>query len=87
MHGLEKSHVPDGIRTPIAGVEINALTTEPKSRLFYAVCQRLYLHDTLYRIAVLFIDAKHHVICQSNLPNTAYNLEYISGAMGHNTSF
>ena len=38
----------------------NALTTEPKSRLHDAVCQRLYLYDTLYRIAVLFIEATHH---------------------------
>ena len=61
MHSLKKSHVPDGIRTRTAGVaKSNALTTEPKSRLPDAVCQRLYLYDTLYRIAVLFIEATHH---------------------------
>ena len=49
-------------RTP--GQKSNALTTEPKSPLPDAVCQRLYISDTVYRIAVLFIEAKHHVICQ-----------------------
>ena len=71
MRSLKKSHTPDGIRTRTA----NAPTTEPKSRLPDAVCQRLYLYDTMYRIAVLFIETMHHVICQPDLPTTADNLE------------
>ena len=45
-------------------------TTEPKSRLPEVVSRRLFLYDTLYRIAVLFIDATHHVIRQPDLPTT-----------------
>ena len=58
------------------GKKSNALTTEPKSRLSDAECQRMYLYDTLYRIAVLFIEATHHVICQPDLPNN--NLELMN---------
>ena len=47
----------------------NALTTERKSRLSDAVCHRLHIYDILYRIAVLFIEATHHVICQPDLPS------------------
>ena len=32
-----------------------------ESRLPDAVCQRLYLYYTLYRIAVLFIETTHHI--------------------------
>ena len=74
MHSLKKNPT-----------SLVALTTEPKRRLSDAVCQRSYLYDTLYRIAVLFIEATHHVICQPDLPTTADNLERMSGAMGHNT--
>ena len=35
--------------------------------------ERLYFSDTLYRIAVTFIEATHHVICQPDLPTTADN--------------
>ena len=35
-----------------------------KSQLPDAVCQKLYLYDTLYGIAVLFIEATHLVIFQ-----------------------
>ena len=45
------------------GWKSNALITEPNSRLPEGVCQKLFLYDTLYRIAVLFIEATHHVIC------------------------
>ena len=77
MHNLKKNP------TPVMGFEpgppvskSNALTTEPKTRLLDAVCQRLhFLYDTLYRIAVLLIDATHHVIYQPDLPTTADNLE------------
>ena len=55
------------------GFKSNA--TEPKSRVPDAVCRRLYLSDTFYRIAVLFIDAMQHEICQPDLTTTADNLE------------
>ena len=61
-------------------LKTNALTTEPKSRLPDAVCQRLYLyHDALYRKAVLFIVAMHYVICQPDVPMPAdYNPGMVS---------
>ena len=54
-----------GLEPGPPGKKSNALTTEPKSGLPDAVCQKLYLYDTLYRIAVLLIEAMHHVICQT----------------------
>ena len=70
---FEKINVPDGIRPRPIGVEIQC--SEPQSRLPNAVCQRLYLYDTLCRIAVVFIEAMHRVICQPDIPTMADNLE------------
>ena len=60
-----------GYKPQSPGKKFNALTTEPKSRLPDAVCQRLYLYDTLYRIAMLLIEATHHMICLPDRPTTA----------------
>ena len=58
MHNLKNSHVPDVIRTRVAGINSIVPTTESKSQLPDAVCQKLYC-------------ATHHMICQPDLPTTA----------------
>ena len=48
---------------------------------------RLYLSDILYRIAVLFLEVTHHLICQPDCPTMADNPKMNKDAMGHCTMY